>query len=172
MEKPGTSKLVLAMVIVAVLTVLAVPVVSVRSNASEKATYGDLTQKEHCLHNLVLSLNDRDIGKYKQVLGDNFEETVGEKTITRDEDIAATKTMLEDATAIRVELTEGEWTPLATYSGEACDGCWATTREMTLKVVSARVGEAESSMKLRFIVVPVEESGVVKFKLRAMEAVE
>lgn len=144
-----------------------------RSESDAKPTYGDLTQKEHCMRNLALSYTNQDIERFKELLHERYVYIVSEtKTRSRNYTINAVNYMFDNSSKIYAEITEGEWEPITTFAGESCPGCWSTNREFTMKIGTPGVKENELRTKCRFIVVPVEESGVVKYKLRGEESPE
>ena len=149
---------------------------SVRSESDTKLTYGDLTQKEHCMRNLALSYTNQDIDRFKELLHERYLYIITEKKTTKMRSrkyiINAVNYMFDNAIKIRAEITEGEWEPITTFSGDACPGCWSTKREFIMRIDSPDAKEQEFSTECRFIVAPVEASGVVKYKLRGEECPE
>lgn len=176
MEIRVTSKWILTLGLIVCL-ILAFPLRGRgRAESDAKPVYGDLTQKEHCLHNLALSYTNQDIDRFKELLHEDYVYVISgnkpTKTRSRKYTINAVNYMFDTSTKIRAEITDGEWKPITRFSGEACPDCWSTSRKFIMRVDSPDVKVKEFSTECRFIVAPVEESGAVKYKLRGEECPE
>jgi len=141
-----------------------------RSESDAKPAYRDLTQKEHCLKNLALSYTNQDIDRFKELLHERYVYIIRDKKTTKTRSrkytVNAVNYMFDNSTKIRAEITHGEWEPVKTFSGEACRKCWSTNREFIMRIAGPEMKEKEFSTECRFIVAPVEEAGILKYKLR------
>jgi hypothetical protein len=117
-----------------------------------------------------LSYTNQDLDKYEQLLHERYVTVDGDKIIMdRDRDLKGVRSAFENASTIHAEVTEGEWRPVTTFLGEECAECWETTREFKTSWVWSDGKEAKFNFASRFIVAPVEEKGVIKYKLLACD---
>ena len=119
------------------------------------------------MRNLALSYTNQDIEGFKALLHERYVYIISEtKTRSREFTINAVNFMFDTATTIRAEISGGEWQLVKTFAGEDCPGCWSTNREFIMRIATPDLQEKEIRTQVRFIVAPVEASGMVKYKLR------
>jgi hypothetical protein len=123
---------------------------------SEESKYGDLTEKEHTIENLVQSYADRNIERYAELLCADYlwfmqprdVQPGGQDFYAREEDITMTRNMFLAAMGqytpaidkLELAIDAGDWYSVSTIGDKDCeDGeCWATERDYHITV---QVGE-------------------------------
>ncbi len=163
---------------------------------NNKSEYKDLTEKEHCLINLVKSYDDRNIERYKQILYEEYmfvmpeDNDGGKDYYDRDEEIAVTNNMFRSASGDPIEnklgqrlvterlefsiepplVPEDDWAPIDSVAGEPCDDCWKTERryymEARINIDGTDRFLSTPNRYVQFIIVPMQEDGKKKYKLR------
>lgn len=134
-------------------------------------TYGDLTEREHCVQNLVLSWQDRNIERFETLLHAKYEVIFSDgQRLNREVAIKATKTFFDAVSKVNVEIGKGEWTGIDSESGAPCPGCWETIRDLSYTVVPINGERPEThKQKIRLVVAPSEEKGIARYRIRVFE---
>ena len=145
----------------------------VQAGSIEKTQYGDLTDKEHCIRNYVLSYRDRDIARTDEVLHDDYVFCASDLKgdMSRKAELQQLKNMFDAFTIFGLDIQAGEWNPVSEFRGAKCEGCWETARGYVLVYSDldkpAKIHVANS--RFRVIVAPVTEQGATHYKIRAIE---
>lgn len=154
------------------LCVLTVPAAVPARNASDQDTiayhdslYGDLSEKEHCVRNYALSIEQRSIEQYAKlfradcefvtVLGElNLDFTIdlsSQPAVRRrglDEELGMTETIFAAAREIRFVFESGTWNRADSLGGEPCPDCWETCRKYEYSIVFNPGSEGEEPRSL------------------------
>lgn len=137
--------------------------------------WDDLTDKQHCINNLVLSYKHRQIEPYKELLHPSYEwylqdrdaEEFNQELMDYAEDVGATDNIFNQAIVLELTIVEGSWEATDTVGTEYWPGSWFTTREYYIQAKFPGSDILYSGHDLvEFVVVPVDDSGTTKYKLR------
>ncbi len=163
--------LIVLMLLGAISSVLIIKGIQARSIEGMK--YGDLTDKEDCIRNYILSYRDRDPDRLAELLHEDYimysSKSKGE--LSREGELRQTKQMFEVLTIFGLDIRPGKWVPASEFRGGECEGCWETTRGYILIYSNPGKDAAiyVSRSHFRMIVAPVIESGLTRYKIRAYE---
>lgn len=148
----------------------------IQARSIEKIQYGDLTDKEDCIRNYVLSYRDRNLTRLAEVLHEDYvfcgSDAKGESP--RKFELDQNKGIFEQLTIFGLDIRPGEWKPVSECRGKGCEGCWETTRGYLLvysnpeKPATACVATSH----FRVVVAPVTADGLTRYKIRAIEDVQ
>lgn len=161
----------------------------------EEADFGDLTEREDIIRNLVLSYREKDIVQYSRLLL-GAEETYGgsayptdyywyhqpyavqgEDYLTREEDIGCTNNIFLAAMGtpastghpviekLILQLTDGAFSPVDSLFGELCEDCWYTEREYYLHLELEGDMTVISEDHIQLYIVPVDGEGTKIYKI-------
>ena len=161
----------------------------------EELYFGDLTEREDIIRNLVLSYREKDIAEYSRLLL-RAEDTFGGSTypneyywyhqpyeimiedyLTREEDIGCTGNIFLAAQGtpakpehpvierLVLQLTDGTFSPVDSLFGEPCEDCWSTEREYYLRLELGGDMTINSSYHLLLYIVPVDGEGTKIYKV-------
>jgi hypothetical protein len=143
-----------------------------RSEPVKDTSYGDLTDKEHCLQNLVISFERRDINGYDAILHPDFEFVLvrGDR-YDREHELMGTKATFNAVSGITMDIGDGEWARIEETNGAKCAGCWETIRILDYTVVTKdKEREPETyHCKIRLVAAPIDDAGVTRYKLRVWQ---
>ncbi len=139
----------------------------------ERIPYGDLTDKEHCIRNYVLSYRDRDINRMDEVLHNDYVYCASgiKGEMTRKAELEQAEDMFETLTIFGPDVHGGNWNPTSEFRSQKCEGCWETVRGYVLVYSDVEKPATVNVAKSRFrvIVAPVMDEGVTRYKIRAIE---
>lgn len=158
-------------------------------NIGPTKDFKPLTEKENVVYNLVLSYERKDITHYEELLHDDYVwynqqrdvELGKEEKYLKDEDVRIVANIFNAANGQpkpgqkpidKLSLTipvyddpDRYWTSYTdSIGGEPCEDCWQTTREYDMEV---NIGDKTllAHDNIMFIIVPVHEEGVKKYKI-------
>ncbi len=143
--------------------------------SGEKSPYRDLTEREDCITNLVVSHMLMNIERYAEILHEDYIYygkkwgEVGDElgTFNRAEDIDFTAELFQNAVCFDLEIPYGIWAAVDKIGEEPCTDCWETTREFHLQFTlqgEDRIYMAHDLVK--YIVVPVDDDGTTEYRIR------
>ena len=134
--------------------------------AKGKEEFGDLTEKEHCIMNLMLSYTKKDIEKFSELLHIDYSYWMGKKKIwSTQEEIEKTAVLFNEAKLLYINIDTGSWTQVNDFRGTPCKKCWESTRAYTIKSQLSENGTIyEGSGFTRYIITQVEG----KYKILAI----
>ncbi len=142
---------------------------------NQPSPFGDLTDKEHCIQNLVASYKMRRIGEYEKILDPEYVwfgskwGIVGDETDILDyaEDVEGTELLFEGTVVLDLDVAGGTWSAVERIGDQPCTGCWETERWYHAEMQFAGDGTIYISNNLiKFIVVPFDEGGTTKYRIR------
>ena len=139
-----------------------------------KSPYGDLTEKEHCITNLVVSHELSNISRYAEILHSNyilfgmkwglFGDEIG--TLDYSEDIDVTEQLFR-ASMVHLDIGDGAWSAMSEVAGDPCADCWETTREYRFEAYfPADEVTYISTNIIKLIVVPIDDNGTKRYNIR------
>ncbi len=142
--------------------------------------FGDRTEKEHVIDNMVLAYQETDLEHYKELLHLDYiwHMQVGSdpEFLSRDQDIDATNGIFNSKKfghpdenkrieRLRLEIWDGSWETQEEYEGEPCSDCWKTEREYDITVDVASGTTIHGHDKVVFYIVGGDEGGKRKYKI-------
>jgi hypothetical protein len=143
-----------------------------RSEPTKDTTYVDLTDKEHCVQNLVTSFERRDINGYDAILHPDFEFVLvrGDR-YDREHELGGVKVVFNTVSGITMNIGDGEWARIEETNGAKCAGCWETIRMLNYTVVPKDKERKPETYhrKIRLVVAPIDDAGVTRYKLRVWQ---
>lgn len=137
--------------------------------------YGDLTDREHCIQNLVVSYKMRRIDEYEKILSPDYIwygskwGIVGEETDVLDyaEDVDGTELLFERAVGLDLDIDGGSWSAVEKIGEQPCTDCWETERGYHCEIQFPGDDTIYISQHhVKFIVVPFDEGGTTKYRIR------
>jgi hypothetical protein len=154
--------------------------------------YGDLTNKDHVIKNLVKSYNEANIDEYTKIIHDDYlfynqaKDVAGgaDPFVLRDADVAATSNLFQAKNGtypnpdmlvdkLELKLYTGSWESITEFEGNPCEDCWQTTREyyITVQMNSGNTTYIGNDL-VKLTVVPVMEGDKKLYKLRRMDDIQ
>ena len=145
--------------------------------AGEKSPYRDLTDKESCVTNLIVSHILKNIERYAELLSADYQwhgakwglysDPLG--SLDRAEDIDLTSWIFQNTAAIELDISESEWISIEEIEGLPCAGCWETQRYYTFTTQDALDGAIEHAEHyVRIVVMAVEADGEDEYRIRVI----
>jgi hypothetical protein len=130
-------------------------------------SYGDLTDKEHCIKNLSLAFRDRDIVKIAELLHDDFVFVTGGGEWRAEEYLRITNGVSEVCLISGLIIRQGEWERVKNVQGADCAECWQSRRGYVHVVA---LPEQDSQViiirgYINVVVVPLTENGLIRWKI-------
>lgn len=131
-----------------------------------KEKFGDLTEKEHCILNLMLSYAEKDINKFSDLLHVDYSYWMGkEKKWGAQEEKEKTKHLFNNAKSLTIKIDSGSWDKVDDFLRLPCKNCWASTRAYTITSQLSDEGiNYEGSGFTKYIITQVEG----KYKILAI----
>jgi len=130
------------------------------------SVYEDLKQKEHVIKNLELSIANRDLEAYQNVLHEEFQQIVGKNIRDRDRDLLTMQSIFNENNKFEIYFNHGEWKELNSYEGQPCDGCWETYRIADKYVwIDGKEKTGPIDDHYRLIIIHEEHDGAVIYQL-------
>lgn len=139
--------------------------------ASAIEEFGDLSEKEHCISNLMLSYTKRDIEKFSELLHADYHYYGFDNTIVRNaqEEREKTELLFSKYILLSIDIDPGSWTETTEISGTPCVNCWESTRKYTITGQSSEDEDVLSgSGYTRFVIAQDEEDGKPKYRILAI----
>ena len=102
------------------------------SSGQSVPVYGDLTEKEDCVTNLVLAFRDRDIARFQELLHEDYVFHYADQVMSLIEDISKTTIMFERVVLLGLVIGPGEWKATTSAFGKECADCWESERGYVL----------------------------------------
>ena len=145
--------------------------------ADEKSPYRDLTEKEDCVTNLMVSHILKEFDRYAELLHQDYiwygakwglySDPLG--SLDRAEDIDLTTWIFQNTVSIELDITESEWLPVEKIEGRPCTDCWETQRVYTFMAQDTQGGAVTSSGRyIRVVVTPVDADGTTEYRIRTI----
>lgn len=139
--------------------------------ASAMEEFGDLSEKEHCISNLMLSYTKRDIERFSELLHEDYRYYGVNKTIEWDarEEHEKTAILFSRAIILSIEIEPGSWIKTPEIFGSPCVNCWESTRRYTLTGQTSEDSDVYSgSGYTKFIITQDEGNGRPKYTIFAI----
>jgi hypothetical protein len=135
----------------------------------------ELTEKEDVVEYLLLTYEERDETRYGDLLHPQYiwymqprdAEELNLPTLDYERDVAGTTYLFDVSVMLDLEIDPGTWLEIEAVGEEPCPGCWQTDRVYRIQVQlpgDETIYTGHDLVKL--IVVPVEEDGKTKYKIR------
>jgi hypothetical protein len=148
---------------------------STEGPSERPSPYGVLTDKEHCIQNLVVSHKLRQIDEYVKILDPSYVwfgekwGVLGDGTDVLDyaEDVEITGILFQDAVMLDLDIDGGTWSAVDKIGDQPCTGCWETERGYHCEIQFAGDDTIYiANNHVKFIVVPFDEGGTTKYRIR------
>jgi hypothetical protein len=139
--------------------------------ASAIEEFGDLSEKEHCISNLMLSYTKRDIEKFSELLHADYKYYGFGNTIewNAQEEREKTAMLFTNAIVLSIEIELDSWTKTHEIFGSPCVNCWESTRKYALiGQTSEDANVISGTGYTKFIVTQDEENGKSKYRILAI----
>lgn len=140
-----------------------------------ESPYGDLTDKEDCIGNLVVSYELRDIEHYQEILHPDYVwygkkwGALGDDLDVLDyaEDVAGTELLFEHCVSLELEIDAGSWQAVDKIGEQPCTDCWETTRLYHFRFTLPGDDTIYISNGLvKFVIVPVDDGETTEYRIR------
>jgi hypothetical protein len=143
--------------------------------------YRDLTEREDCIDNLIISHKRKDIEEYATLLHEEyiwyggkwglFSDELG--SLDRIEDIDLTEEIFQNTLQLDLDIDGGVWEEIDEAGGNPCTDCWGTIRAYHfLARDAAEERYWMSDERIRVIVKPIDDGGTVRYRIHAIYNIE
>jgi hypothetical protein len=131
----------------------------------------DLSEKEHCITNLMLSYAKKDIERFSELLHDDYLYHGFDNIVIwgKQEERENTELLFEKEMVASFTIGDGSWTKTDRIGESPCGDCWESTRQYSISGhVSGDDTTVFGSGYARFVVKRVERNGEPGYRIVAI----
>ena len=137
------------------------------------AEYGDLSKKEHCIENLQIAYDRKDINAYKDLLRSDryiwYNQTEDQAELgdfmNYDQDVEGTEYLFDNVTTMDMDLTPHTWDEVDSLGSSECPGCWQISVSYKFDVMMKSMDHYAGDDIVDFIVQPFTYGSDTRYKI-------